>query len=329
MTDKPKKWWDFTDSNGEYYPWFQDQWDWVEETKVSGILITMWPEDGYPILKLSQYVQILEGIRTQPDLMARIADWATKHDELCVWQPKSETERNPFALVHVVTYFAQWYARTQMGIIHPIPYIGHMFFILYDQARGVAKPSDADADALCGCLWDGSYVNDVPNSVDVPNEDKRILSCTNSKGEEFPWRKEYFAWIREDEANNPDRSKWVPQPIPKLTLSLYLEAMNAVRAEPDLISRIREWARKHPEEPNQNWEREERAEDFDPYNSLHTVSIFVEWYMRKHYGITHRVECSATVYIILIAQMRGQLPSSDIEAFRKHVTHSRYIDDLK
>ena len=169
------------------------------------------------------------------------------------------------------------------------------------------------------------------------DEVKKSLAFTNSKGEYFPWLEELWAWAEDQKAKGAYKTEWRGDEIPKLKLSQYVEFLQAVRTEPDLMARIADWTRRHPVPPPSEFdvdvdEYEIDDNDIDHYELVHVVGMFVRWYAIKNHGIAHSIRGRTSIYNTLYQQARGVLPLNDVtdaEALRLDLFPAEYIDDLK
>ncbi|MFC5324231.1 hypothetical protein [Bradyrhizobium oligotrophicum] len=154
-------------------------------------------------------------------------------------------------------------------------------------------------------------------------------TLTDANGRYFDWLEELWAMEAERSARDGDTQESLMQPVSELQLprlSFLVACLEAIRGNPDLMSKIADMARLHPT-PDQ-------LPQDESYELAHLVRMFLTWFELKRSGQTRYTPspmnptASGALYGILYDQERGHLRCSDAEAIRQEVLPGLFVDDL-
>jgi hypothetical protein len=154
-------------------------------------------------------------------------------------------------------------------------------------------------------------------------EDQKIKLWTDESGNYYPWVEELWALAAEREAEFAARGESTLRPvsdIPRPKLSFLVNCMMAIRNTPEVIGKIKDFARKYP---NPEQIPKDESSDLAAF-----ISMFLSWLEFKDGQQDTLGFARASLYGILYNIEVGSARGSDADLIRQENPNGTFIDDL-
>jgi hypothetical protein len=156
----------------------------------------------------------------------------------------------------------------------------------------------------------------------MTQEQKKIKFWTDESGNYYPWVEELWALEAKREAEFAARGESTLRPVsdmPRPKLSFLVNCMTAIRNTPELMSKIKAFARKYP--------TPEQIPQDESYELGNLISMFLRWLELKD-GQDNFGWAKASLYGILYNLEVGNVQGSDADLIRRENFSGSFIDDL-
>jgi hypothetical protein len=157
----------------------------------------------------------------------------------------------------------------------------------------------------------------------MAEEQKNTELWTDESGNYYPWLDEFWALTAKREAEFAARGESLIRPIsdmPRPKLSFLVNCMTAIRNRPELMSRIKDLARRYP--------TPEQIPQDESYELGNLISMFLSWLELKDGQDNNFPLPRSSLYGILYNIEVGKAQGSDADVIRQENPPGSFIDDL-
>jgi hypothetical protein len=156
----------------------------------------------------------------------------------------------------------------------------------------------------------------------MTKEQKKTELWTDESGDYYPWLKELWALQAKREAEFAARGESTARPVsdmPRPRLSFLVDCMTAIRNTPEVMNKIKDFARKYP------------TPDKIPLDESRELAVFIGMFLtwlelkdgQDNFGLA-RASLYGILYDIEVGSVRG----SDADLIRRENVPGSFVDDL-
>ena len=156
----------------------------------------------------------------------------------------------------------------------------------------------------------------------MTEDQKKTELWTDESGNYYPWLEELWALSAKREAEFQARGESMTRPMSDMSrpkLSFLVNCMAAIRNRPELMSKIKDIARRYP--------TPEQVPQDESYELANLISMFISW-LELTDGRENLGWAESSLYGILYNIEVGKVRGSDADLIRRENHPGSFIDDL-